>query len=186
MPLPFLLVYAGWLLSEILLNRLRRSSGTDQPHADQHSLGLIWATIISAISLAVYLAGHSRWPVGPQPLVPALGLALLVLGVVLRLLAIRSLGRFFTVDVTIRAGHQLKTDGFYAHLRHPSYAASLLSFVGFGLSLNHWPALLLVTAAALAAFSYRIRVEEAVLARQFGAAYRAYQKRTKRLIPALY
>lgn len=186
MPLLFLLVYAGWFLSEILLNRLLRSSGTDQPHADKHSLGVIWATLIGAISLAVYLASHSRWPVGPQGLVPALGLALVVLGVVLRLLVIRSLGRFFTVDVTIREGHQLKTDGFYAYLRHPSYAASLLSFVGFGLSLNNWPALLLVTTATLAAFSYRIWVEEAVLARQFGAAYRAYQKRTKRLIPAVY
>ncbi|MFD1470632.1 methyltransferase family protein [Hymenobacter caeli] len=186
MPLLFLLVYAGWFLSEILLNRLMRSSAADQPNADKHSLGLIWATLLGANGLAVYLAEHSRWPVGPQRLVPELGLALIVLGVALRLLVIRSLGRFFTVDVTIREGHQLKTDGFYAYLRHPSYAASLLSFVGFGLSLNNWPALLLVTAATLAAFSYRIWVEEAVLTRQFGTAYTDYQKRTKRLIPAVY
>jgi len=186
MPLLFLLVYAGWFLSEILLNRLLRSSGTDRPGADKHSLGLLWATLSGAIGLAVYLAEHHRWPVGPPRLVPGLGLALVVLGVGLRLLAVRSLGRFFTVDVTIREGHQLKTDGFYAHLRHPSYAASLLSFVGFGLSLNNWPALLLVTVATVAAFSYRIWVEEAVLAQQFGAAYATYQKRTKRLIPAIY
>ncbi len=186
MPPLFLIVYAGWFLSEILLNRLLRSSATDQPNADKNSLGLIWATILGAVGLAVYLAGHCRWPVAQQPLVPGLGLTLVVLGVALRLLVIRSLGRFFTVDVTIREGHRLKTDGFYAYLRHPSYTASLLSFVGFGLSLNNWPALLLVTAATLAAFSYRIWVEEAVLTRQFGAAYTDYQKRTKRLIPAVY
>ncbi|MGI4875404.1 MAG: methyltransferase family protein [Janthinobacterium lividum] len=186
MPLLFLLVYIGWFLSEILLNRLLRSSAADQPNADRNSLRLIWLTLIVTINLAVYVERHTHLPLAHSRLVPYLGLGIIGLGVGLRLLVIRSLGRFFTVDVTIRQGHQLKTDGFYHYLRHPSYAASLLSFVGFGLSLNSWPALLLVMGGVLAAFSYRIWVEEAVLTQQFGADYLAYKRTTKRLIPLVY
>ena len=186
MSLLFLIVYAGWFLSEILLNRLLRSSATDQPNADRSSLLLIWMTLIIAVTEAAYVAGSTYFPLAHQGWLPYLGLAAIGLGVGLRLLVIRSLGRFFTVDVTIRQGHQLKTDGFYHYLRHPSYAASLLSFVGFGVSLNNWPALLLVTTAVLAAFSYRIWVEEAVLTQQFGAGYLAYKRATKRLIPFVY
>lgn len=41
-------------------------------------------------------------------------------------------GEFFTVQVAIKEDHQLKTDGYYTNVRHPSHTASLLSFIGFG------------------------------------------------------
>ncbi|WP_091394853.1 methyltransferase family protein [Flavobacterium noncentrifugens] len=65
--------------------------------------------------------------------------------------------------------HKLKTDGFYKFLRHPSYFASLVSFVGFGISLNNWIALAIITTAIFTAFAYRIQVEEKVLGRIFRA-----------------
>jgi protein-S-isoprenylcysteine O-methyltransferase Ste14 len=36
------------------------------------------------------------------------------------------------VQVAIKEDHQLKTDGYYTNVRHPSHTASLLSFIGFG------------------------------------------------------
>ena len=42
----------------------------------------------------------------------------------------RTLGRFFTFEVGIRKGHQLVTIGPYSIVRHPSYTAFLLMYVG--------------------------------------------------------
>jgi len=114
------------------------------------------------------------------------GLAMIWLGVVLRLLVIRTLGPYFTVDVTIRENHRLKTDGFYKHLRHPSYTASLISFAGFGLALNNWLSFVVVFLPVLFVFVIRIRIEEQVLIEKFGSEYLDFQKSTNALIPFIY
>jgi protein-S-isoprenylcysteine O-methyltransferase len=44
----------------------------------------------------------------------------------------------------------------------------------------------LIVVPVTAVFIRRIRVEEVVLLRGFGAAYASYRARTKRLIPGLY
>ena len=67
----------------------------------------------------------------------------------------------------------------------PFYDA-LLSFLGFGLSLNNWASLILIATVITAAFLRRIQVEEAALTQQFGTEYEAYAKRTHRLVPFLY
>jgi protein-S-isoprenylcysteine O-methyltransferase Ste14 len=114
------------------------------------------------------------------------GLGLILLGMMLRLMIIRSLGRYFTVDVAIRKDHRIKKTGFYTHIRHPSYLASLVSFTGFGLSMNNWITLLIVTIPVLIAFIIRMDLEEKVLISHFGEEYILYKKSTKKLIPFIY
>jgi len=115
-----------------------------------------------------------------------LGLALIVIGVIIRLIIIKSLGSFFTANVTIKQNHKLKTDGFYRFLRHPSYTALLLSFIGFGISLNNWISLMIIVITILIVFINRIRIEEKVLIEYFGQEYLDYKKTTKALIPFIY
>jgi protein-S-isoprenylcysteine O-methyltransferase Ste14 len=62
----------------------------------------------------------------------------------------------------------------------------LLSFIGFGIALNNWISLILVTSAITAAFIMRIRIEEKTLIEQFGTEYIEYKKETYALIPFLY
>lgn len=181
-----ILVYALWLASEILINRLTRSKAQDAGGKDKASLGIIWLTILLSIALSVYIASRYYFPVSTSFPVAYTGLGLVLAGVALRLIIIKTLGRFFTADVTIRQDHALKKDGFYKFLRHPSYSASLLSFIGFGLSLNNWISLIVVTVAILGAFIYRIRVEEKALIGYFGEAYIEYRRSTKALIPFVY
>ena len=57
---------------------------------------------------------------------------------------------------------------------------------GFGLAEGNWLALAACMVVPLPAVLWRIRVEEAELNRVLGDAYRAYQTRTKRLIPGLW
>ena len=88
--------------------------------------------------------------------------------------------------MAITEGHQLKMDGFYSIVRHPSYFASWLSFVGYGISLNNWVSLVIVATMILGAFLYRISVEEKVLIGQFGDAYLKYREATKAIIPFIW
>lgn len=182
----FIATYIIWAFSEIFINRFLRSKAGDKKNQDKNSLAIIWITIVISISLANYIAMSYYIPISMFQIIRYYGLALIVAGIILRLLVISSLGRYFTADVTIRQGHQLKKDGFYKYLRHPSYSASLLSFIGFGISLNNWVSLIIIAAAILFAFIRRINVEEKALTEHFGQEYIDYKKSTYRLIPFIY
>lgn len=182
----FIVVYASWFLSEIIFVRLLRLKKADKQKADKGSLVVIWVLIITGNVSAVFVTHYINAPIGMTPIVGYLGLGLIILGVFLRIGAIRSLGKFFTVQVTIKEDHQLKTDGYYKYVRHPSYTASLISFIGFGMTLNHWGSVLLAGGLAFIAFVIRIRIEEKVLVSHFGSSYEAYKAKTKSLIPFIY
>lgn len=179
----FSITYILWLASEVLLNRLLHSKGTDKKDADKNSLSLIWVTIFLSVSLAVYISMKFSMPIFTNSLYSYIGIALIIIGMIIRFAAVISLGKFFTVDVTIRQGHQLKKDGLYKYFRHPSYFASLLSFIGFGISLNNWLSLIVITVAIIVAFSMRVKVEEKALIEQFGEEYLNYKKTTSGFIP---
>jgi protein-S-isoprenylcysteine O-methyltransferase Ste14 len=186
MNLTFNIVYGIWLISEIFINRALRSTNADKQNADKNSLGLIWLIIILSIAAAVFVSSNYYLPVYPSPWVQYAGLFIILTGIVLRLVAIKMLGKFFTVDVTIRHGHQLIKNGLYKYFRHPSYTASLLAFIGFGISLNNWPGLLIVTSAIFVAFTIRIKIEEKALLAQFGDEYTNYKKEAYGLIPFIH
>jgi len=182
----FVLIYTIWFASEVFLSLFWRAGKSVKRKSDKGSLGLIWAIVIVANFLSYYI---SRWvPAGiaDDQNIRYLGLALIIIGVILRFTIVSSLGKFFTVNVVIAQDHKLKTDGFYKYLRHPSYSASLLSFAGYGVSLNNWISLLIVVIAVSTAFLIRIRIEEETLIDHFSEEYLRYQKRTKRLIPFIY
>jgi len=82
--------------------------------------------------------------------------------------------------------HQLKKDGFYKWLRHPSYSFFFLSLAGLGVSLNNWYSLALNLLVMFIVMNRRIKVEEAALTEAFGKEYEAYMKKTWRLIPFIY
>ena len=180
------IIWISWWTSETLLRRLMRSDSNDNKGLDKGSIGFIWIMITLAISSGIFFSFYSEFGISKNLLVPKAGLAIIVFGIIIRFIAIRSLGNLFTVDVTIRDGHTIKKDGIYKLIRHPSYAGSLLSFIGFGISLNNWLSLISVTILILIGFINRIRIEEKVLTDQFGAEYLAYKKRTCRLIPWIY
>lgn len=186
MSILFLIIYAIWFLSEFLLSRLKRSGETDIKGADKNSLAIIWIVVVPSIIASSVIASSLYLPIAKNDWIRYAGLAAMTSGIILRLVIIQSLGRFFTVDVTIRSDHQLKKDGFYSLVRHPSYTAALITFIGFGISLNNWVSLAIISISAFMAFLYRIRVEEEALMKQFGGEYVQYKKTTKAIIPFLF
>jgi protein-S-isoprenylcysteine O-methyltransferase Ste14 len=104
-------------------------------------------------------------------------------GAALRTWAISTLGRYFTRTVQVSADQPVVENGPYRRIRHPSYTGLGMLFLAIALALGNWLSLALVAGAAAIAGVYRIRVEEAALVEAIGEPYRAYMKRTKRLIP---
>lgn len=117
---------------------------------------------------------------GPA-LLPPLGAVLQGIGLGLALLALATLGRSVGV---VPADRGIKTGGLYRLVRHPAYAAYLITYAGFTLSHpSPWNAA--VTAATSGLLVARLLAEERCLAAN--PAYRAYGDRVRwRLIPGLF
>lgn len=143
-------------------------------------IGSVWTGVLAAngISNAVPAAAI-RWD---RYAVFVAGLAIMGAGYLLRLYAIQVLGRFFTVVVATQADQRVVDVGPYRYIRHPSYTGSLVTFFGMCLALTNWVALAALL-LPIVGYGYRIAVEEAALQETLGDDYRAYMRRTKRLIP---
>jgi protein-S-isoprenylcysteine O-methyltransferase len=176
-----------YLVSEILLTLTRRSRSETGTKQDRSTLGMIWLVIAASITAGVFVAQNFQAAaLLDGRMLAILAVVLFVAGLILRWWAIITLGRFFTVDVTIETDHELVERGPFRVVRHPSYTGVLLAFLGLALSLRNWAALLVILLPIGAAFIHRMNVEEDALSRALGPRYSQYMKRTKRLVPFVY
>ncbi|MEG0928199.1 methyltransferase family protein [Chryseobacterium sp.] len=182
----FSISMAAWFLSEFLYKNILKSNIEDRKGKDKSTLNILWLAIPFSIAAALTVSNLSTLPITGGEWILYAGEALILIGIILRFIIIKSLGKYFTVDVTIRQDHKIKKERFYKYLRHPSYAFSLLTSLGFGLYLNNWLSLLFAFLPPFLAFAYRIKIEEQALIEQFGEEYIAYRKKTKKLIPFIY
>ncbi len=175
-----------WLVSEIVLARVKHSEAT-KPKLDKSSLRLLWITILLCVSVGVLLGVRGVGFISTGSYFISLsGLFLIVSGLVVRWMAIVTLRKYFTVDVSIMSDHRVVNKGLYKFVRHPAYAGSMLSFLGLGLSFSNWLTALVIFIPIAVAFVYRIEVEEKALVTFLGDEYVHYCALTKRLIPKVY
>jgi len=121
-----------------------------------------------------------------QPLQFWIGIALMLAGLAFRWYAIRVLGKFFTRTVATRAGQYVVENGPYRLIRHPSYSGALLMFLGMGVAMTNWAALLAIMVGAGVGYAWRVHVEEQALCADLGQPYRDYMLRTKRFVPHVW
>lgn len=181
----FYISMAVWFLSELYYKKVL-TSGQTAKKKDKSTLNILWIVIIPSIFLAAFISNMFKFPISKGEWIFFLGEGCIVIGILFRWIIIRSLGKYFTVDVSIREDHQIKKEGFYKYMRHPSYTFALLTFVGLGLFLNNWVSFAVAFIPPFLAFNYRIKVEEQALIEQFGDEYIQYKKQTRRLIPFIY
>jgi protein-S-isoprenylcysteine O-methyltransferase Ste14 len=134
--------------------------------------------------LPAYADRHDFWTIDGD-WVRYLGLALFVIGCVLRVGAVFVLGRRFSGLVAIQEGHELVTGGLYRVIRHPSYLGLLLGLFGWVLVFRSAIGVL-VSLLLLPPLVARMNSEEALLESEFGQRYSDYRRRTWRLVPFLY
>jgi protein-S-isoprenylcysteine O-methyltransferase Ste14 len=144
-------------------------------------LGGMWIALMLGFFLSFVKAGSfSR-----DAQLPAfiLGVALMILGSLLRRWCFRTLGQYFTGDVKARADQPVIRTGPYRFVRHPSYTAGIMMFTGIGLALGSWFSFLLITIASIATYWYRVTIEERALLATIGEQYASFMKERKRFIP---
>jgi protein-S-isoprenylcysteine O-methyltransferase Ste14 len=180
----FLLMWGGWLALWIFMARgVKKAAQSESALSRLSHFGplLVGAYLLSAPApLPLPLLNERFAPLAVWP--AALGAALTFAGLAFCVWARFTIAANWSGDVQLKRDHELIVAGPYAHVRHPIYTGILMMFAGTALAVGEWRAALAVVLAA-AAFWRKLKLEEAVMRRQFGEAYERYAARTPALIP---
>jgi protein-S-isoprenylcysteine O-methyltransferase len=109
-----------------------------------------------------------------------------VLGLALRLWAVLVLRERYTRTLLVHESHAVERRGPYRIVRHPGYLGSLLTMNGIALATGNGAVLIASLVFTLAAYAYRIRVEDAMLVAAFGDSYESYRREVRALVPFVW
>ena len=182
----FLTISTIWVISEVLLVVLRRSKNDSQDH-DKGSIKWLNIVIYTSVTLAVSFGfiGIGQIHIAIS-IILWIGLCLIVIGLIIRWIAILTLRKYFTTNVSILSDHRIIKTGIYRFIRHPSYSGSIISFCGLGLVFPNWVSFIVLVIPITIAFLKRIQIEEEALQKAFGEEYANYCKMSWLLFPGIY
>jgi protein-S-isoprenylcysteine O-methyltransferase Ste14 len=180
-----LVVTLGWGMMEIF-HAGRAREGATKVGGGGRGFAVLPSLVVATVLL--HLAPRMVPPAAIRPGAAAfaVGMVILVAGLVLRGWSIMTLGEYFTGAVAVSADQRVVTVGPYRVLRHPSYTGLLLALAGLGLTAANWVSFAGVVVLPLAAILWRIHAEERALLATIGDRYRAYAAQHKRLIPLVW
>ncbi|TKY71530.1 Protein-S-isoprenylcysteine O-methyltransferase B [Spatholobus suberectus] len=114
-----------------------------------------------------------------------LGLALVVIGEIIRKMGILTAGKAFThlIKIYHQEHHQLITHGIYRYIRHPGYCGFLLWSVGTQIMLCNPISTIAFAAVVWGFFAERIPYEEFFLRQFFGTQHEEYVQRVGSGVP---
>lgn len=192
-PLPFVWPYAlvFWginlwaFLPEWRIVKRAHEGGKRSSSQDSGSMRILISGTSAVMLIAYPLAFVRAWSFPKSWHLPLFiaGVSTIVLGSLLRRYCWRALGEYFTGDVRAQPDQPVIMTGPYHLVRHPSYTAAIMMYIGAGLALGSWLSLALITVAVIAVYSYRVAIEERALLDTIGEPYAAYMKSRKRFIP---
>jgi len=170
-------IYLLWLVLESRVaagETQRERTKSDIGTCEAYALGRALTTLL-ALAMPRICSGYYHFMLA--------GLILFVCGITFRLVAIRTLGRFYSHRVRIAGDHQVVDTGPYRFLRHPAYTGMLVAHLGFVLIfMNLWAAIAWLV--LLITIIIRIRVEEKALFELPG--YPEFAAKRCRLLPGLW
>lgn len=176
----FATIWLGWfILWRLMAGRVKAAA---QSETRLSRLSHLVPLILAGCLLTFPVPGLDGRYLPPAIWIAALGVVVALAGLLVCVWARFTLAGEWSGWVEIKVNHELVVDGPYAFVRHPIYAGLLLMFMGSALAVGEWRAVLAVALAA-ASFWRKLRLEEAVMRRQFGDAYDRYAERTPALIP---
>jgi protein-S-isoprenylcysteine O-methyltransferase Ste14 len=187
-------LFAAWCASELaiaLFSVVNRSRGVSEG-ADRFSYFAVWFSTVPPIAFEYLIQARIVFAHGFGslsalfPLLGYVGCLVIAAGITIRVMAVATLRKQFTLHVAILEHHEMVDTGLYGIVRHPAYLGHLVSLLGIGLILGNWVGLAALVILPLIGIGYRVAVEEKALARHFGPAYQAYAARTKRLLPGIW
>ncbi len=160
------------------------SAGVKEDRGNRWVLKAFSLIAILLAFLAAYTDRIGFWTIDGDAVRWA-GVAVYVVGGILRLWPVYVLGNRFSGLVAIQPGHTLETHGIYGVIRNPSYLGMLVNASGWALCFRSGVGLALAM-SLLVPLVARMHAEERLLREHFGAEYEAYCSRTWRLVPWIY
>ena len=109
----------------------------------------------------------------PRPDMLAVGITLAVLAEAWRIWAAG----------TIHKTEEVTTAGPYAYVRHPLYVGSFIHAVAYCFMSGQWLSFLFALPLFFSVYGAAVTIEEAMLLKLFGPAYREYSQRVPRFVP---
>jgi protein-S-isoprenylcysteine O-methyltransferase Ste14 len=183
----WLWMYLAWVALEIAISIGMRSRSDRANVQDRGSQLGLWLVIVLSFTASGFLRHHDLAPMHMAwTWLTPVCIALFAMGLVVRIAAILTLGKWFTANVATQAGQTIQRRGLYSVVRHPSYLGMEILFFAIGLFSNDWLCLALSFVPPTLAVLYRIHVEEAALLAAFGPEYADYARTTRRLVPKIY
>jgi protein-S-isoprenylcysteine O-methyltransferase Ste14 len=176
-----------WVAGEVILALITTTRPGKGKIQDRGSQILLWVVLIASSWVDAWM--HEFFPPdmpGSYSWLRPAALAILIAGLVIRTVAIFTLGKAFSANVALRSGQELQRSGLYKFVRHPSYTGLELILLAFALHTRTWACFAVFLIPPTLALLYRIHVEERALRLTFGAEYENYSRSTKRLIPGVY
>ncbi|MEC9073379.1 MAG: isoprenylcysteine carboxylmethyltransferase family protein [Myxococcota bacterium] len=175
-------IFVTGVLANALQPAYKPFEGSRTPEDKGTAAQILWS--IQICQVAAFLeAVLLRWPESFQwDAVASVAVFLMAVGLWIRTWAIRTLGRFFTWNVTVQEGQRVIREGPYRWVRHPSYTGAFLTYFSTILLFHSWWSLGLASVLMPWAFLRRIRHEEALLERSL-EGYDVFKREVKALIP---
>ncbi|WP_319580761.1 isoprenylcysteine carboxylmethyltransferase family protein [uncultured Methanospirillum sp.] len=173
-----------WILGELYLMYRDRNTSKHQDRGSRRKIGF---AIITGMALS-FLVGFNPifwFQINPDTIM-GISIGIMWAGIIIRFLAIRTLGRHFRTIIHIRDDHTIVNTGLYQYIRHPAYLGSIITAFGVTLIFQNMLIPIIVVGVLIPAVLNRISYEEAALCDHLGPAYEEYMKETWRLIPYIY
>ncbi|MGH9744229.1 MAG: methyltransferase family protein [Candidatus Acidiferrum sp.] len=161
-----------WLLPFFLVNKQKQTAKKLDKRAR-------WGILFIFIAYSLLWQGHF-WERTLQSWRFAASALFLLLAVLLSWTGTRALGKQWRLDAGLIADHELVTSGPYRFVRHPIYTSMFCTLLGTGILITPWWLLLPAVLFFIVGTEIRMRVEDNLLASQFGEQFAQY----KRVVPA--
>lgn len=171
---------------EVFMNLRQRGIGKITHSGDKGSLWLLYGLITLGYALSFSIGATKIGRIYPWNTFFKIGMALIIIGLTIRVHSILTLKQYFTYSVAKVNNQKIIEAGLYKFIRHPGYLGQLMIFTGISTSISNWLSLLVMMIPVTLGYLYRIKVEERFMIEQQGEDYVNYQGRTKKIIPMIY
>jgi protein-S-isoprenylcysteine O-methyltransferase Ste14 len=173
-----ILLYILWLLYE---SKISIHDIKDQSAISDHGTGFIYGfsqslTILSAL----YVTSIWKTP----GIYHFIGLIIFIFGVMFRLWAIATLGRYYSHVVRKSKKHRIIDTGPYRFLRHPAYTGMIIAHIGITLFYFNFITLAMILLFLIPSIILRITIEEKMLFTIKG--YKDFAMKRKRILPYIW
>lgn len=186
----FAAVVISWFAFAIVfLTREKPPKSPDRKRDSRSIKGIVLQGLSYAVVWGIHRPYFTPLFQGSKSLQVLLSIVAVILSfgsVAFTMMAVKALGKEWSLTARVVEGHKLATRGPYAFVRHPIYTGMLGMLLATGLVTSYWPALVIALVVFFIGTIIRVRIEEGLLRETFGSEFDEYANRVSTIVPGIY